>query len=74
MRSVKCFEDRVYTGFYMDFGYWKKNEFGSLKYTSIAREGNVQMIEDEQIWEIFELLRTLSQFQYTDFADITFSG
>ena len=39
----------------MDFGYWKKNEFGSLKYTSIAREGNVQMIEDEQIWEIFEL-------------------
>ena len=55
MRSVKCFEDRVYTGFYMDFGYWKKNEFGSLKYTSIAREGNVQMIEDEQIWEIFEL-------------------
>jgi DNA-binding CsgD family transcriptional regulator/ligand-binding sensor domain-containing protein/cell division protein FtsB len=55
MRSVKSFDDKIYTGFYMDFGYWKKNDFGFLEYTSIVKEENVQMLEDEQIWEIFEL-------------------
>jgi ligand-binding sensor domain-containing protein/DNA-binding CsgD family transcriptional regulator len=55
MRSVKCLKDRVYTGFYMDFGYWVKNDFGLLDYTSIVKENNIKMLEDEQIWEIFEL-------------------
>ncbi len=55
MRSVKSYEDKVFTGFYMDFGYWKKNDFGFLEYTSIVKAENIQMLEDEQIWEIFEL-------------------
>ncbi|TXD51926.1 MULTISPECIES: triple tyrosine motif-containing protein [unclassified Polaribacter] len=55
MRSVKCLNDKVYTGFYMDFGYWVKNDFGLLDYTSIVEENNIEMLEDEQIWEIFEL-------------------
>lgn len=55
MRSVKCLKDKVYTGFYMDFGYWIKNDFGFLDYTSIVKEMNIKMLEDEQIWEIFEL-------------------
>ena len=28
MRSVKAVENRIYTGDYMDFGYWEKDEFG----------------------------------------------
>lgn len=55
MRSVKSFKEKIYTGFYMDFGFWKKNEFGFLEFTSIAQEKGVKMIEDEQIWEIAEL-------------------
>lgn len=55
MRSVKSFKEKIYTGFFMDFGFWKKNEFGFLEFTSIAQEKDVKMLEDEQIWEIAEL-------------------
>ena len=52
IRSVKAHNDKIFTGFYMDFGYWKKNNFGVLEYVSIAKENNIQLLEDEQIWEI----------------------
>jgi ligand-binding sensor domain-containing protein/DNA-binding CsgD family transcriptional regulator len=55
MRSVKCFNDKVYTGFYMDFGFWTRNKFGYLEYTSIVNMNKIEMLEDEQIWEIAEL-------------------
>jgi DNA-binding CsgD family transcriptional regulator/ligand-binding sensor domain-containing protein/cell division protein FtsB len=55
MRSVKCFENKMYTGFYMDFGFWQKNEFGYLEFTSIVKNSNIEMLNDEQIWEITEL-------------------
>lgn len=55
MRSVKAFKDLVFTGFYMGFGYWKKNEFGILEYNSIVELENVKMLDDEQIWDIVEL-------------------
>ncbi len=55
MRSVKSFKDKIYSGFYRDFGFWSKNNFGSLEYTSIVKKNNIQMLEDEQIWEIVEL-------------------
>jgi len=54
MRSVKVLKDKIYTGFYMDFGFWKKNNFGELRFTSIVKEQNIQMLEDEQIWTILE--------------------
>lgn len=55
MRSVKCYQELVFTGFYMDFGYWKKNSFGKLDYTSLVNSDSFSMLEDEQIWEIEEL-------------------
>ena len=55
MRSVKSFKDKVYTGFYMDFGFWKKNDLGNLEYSSIVKAKNIKMLEDEQVWEIEEL-------------------
>ncbi|WP_036823116.1 triple tyrosine motif-containing protein [Polaribacter sp. Hel1_85] len=55
MRSVKVLGDKIYTGFYMDFGYWKKNDFGELDFTSIVMEQGIQMLEDEQIWNILEI-------------------
>lgn len=55
MRSVKSFKDKIYTGFFMDFGFWQKNDFGLLEFTSLVEEHQIKMLEDEQIWEIFEL-------------------
>ena len=54
MRSVKCIDDKVFTGFFRDFGFWKKNKYGFLEYTSLVEKKRIQMFEDEQIWEIIE--------------------
>ncbi|MCL7754457.1 triple tyrosine motif-containing protein [Polaribacter sp. Z022] len=55
MRSVKVLGDKVFTGFYMDFGFWTKNVYGNLVYNSIAKKENIKMLEDEQIWSIIEI-------------------
>ena len=55
MRSVKVLGDKIYTGFYMDFGFWKKNDFGELVFNSIVKKQDIQMLEDEQIWSILEI-------------------
>lgn len=55
MRSVKVIDDRIYTGCYMEFGYWKKDKFGILKYTSLVSFLNEKMLEDEQVWHILNL-------------------
>jgi AraC family chitin signaling transcriptional activator len=55
MRSVKAHESKVFTGFYMDFGYWERDEFGVLNYTSIVNENKVNLLSDEQFWNIIEL-------------------
>ncbi len=52
MRSVKAAGDRIYTGCYMDFGYWKKDGAGKLQYTSIVEQSGFKVKEDEQFWEI----------------------
>lgn len=55
MRSVRAHEGKIFTGFYMDFGFWKKNKQGILEYFSVVKDNNVKMIEDEQIWKIIEI-------------------
>ncbi|PIR12543.1 MAG: LuxR family transcriptional regulator [Flavobacteriales bacterium CG11_big_fil_rev_8_21_14_0_20_35_7] len=55
LRSVTVIEDRIYTGCYMEFGYWVKNEFGQLKYTSLVPLIKQKLVEDEQIWNIVSL-------------------
>jgi DNA-binding CsgD family transcriptional regulator len=55
LRSVKVVNDKVYTGCYMEFGFWKKNEFGKLDYTSLSQKIFSQILEDEQFWEILWL-------------------
>jgi DNA-binding CsgD family transcriptional regulator len=53
MRSVNAIGDRIYTGFYMDFGYWLANDKGGLTYASLMDQRGIQPIEDEQFWQIF---------------------
>ncbi|QHI35329.1 hypothetical protein IMCC3317_06750 [Kordia antarctica] len=55
MRSVKVIGNRVYIGCYRNFGYWERNATGNLEYTSLSDELNLEMMEDEQIWEISQL-------------------
>jgi len=55
VRSVKALGDRIYTGFYMDFGYWQKDEYGVLNYSSLAKEIKLQLLEDEEFWGIIAL-------------------
>ena len=55
MRSVRAHKDKIFTGFYMDFGFWKKNKHGVLEYSSVVKNKNIKMIEDEQIWNIIEI-------------------
>lgn len=55
MRSVLSYQDKIYCGFFRDFGLWEKNSQGVLEYTSLVAKKHVQMLEDEQIWEILAL-------------------
>lgn len=52
MRSVTIIEEKIFTGCYMDFGFWKKNNFGILEYTSLSQRLNLELIEDEEFWHI----------------------
>lgn len=52
VKSVVSIKDRVYTGSYMEFGYWIKNEFGVLNYNSLSSKLPIPLIEDEDFWNI----------------------
>lgn len=54
IRSVKAIDDKIYTGCYMDFGYWQRNSFGKLAYTSLSQSIEQKLIEDEQFWNILK--------------------
>ncbi|XOV93538.1 MAG: triple tyrosine motif-containing protein [Bacteroidota bacterium] len=55
MRSVKVINDRVYTGCYKEFGYWERNSLGVLKYHSISQNAAIELIEDEEFWNIINV-------------------
>ncbi len=55
MRSVKAVGDRIYTGCYMEFGYWQKDQLGILRYTSLSEELNVELRPDEEFWNILKV-------------------
>jgi len=52
IRGAKAVDNKVFTGAYMDFGIWDKNDSGILEYTSIVSKKKVSMVEDEHIWNI----------------------
>lgn len=52
IRSVHAVGERIYTGCFREFGFWEKNEYGHLTYTSISAQ--IELNEDEQFWEIID--------------------
>lgn len=52
MRSVKVIDDKIYTGCYMEFGFWIKQPNGLLKYSSLSQKIKSKILDDEQFWNI----------------------
>lgn len=52
IRSVKVLGDKVFTGCYMEFGYWQRQRNGALKYFSLSQKIKNKLIEDEHFWNI----------------------
>ncbi|TRX25208.1 LuxR family transcriptional regulator [Flavobacterium franklandianum] len=52
IRSVKVIGDRIYTGCYMEFGFWKRQDDGRLKYTSLSTTIKNKILNDEIFWNI----------------------
>ncbi len=54
LRAAKVIGNKIFTGCYSEFGYWEKDEFGSLQYTSLISKITDVSLEDDQIWNILE--------------------
>ena len=52
VRSVNVIGEKIYTGLYMNFGYWTRNERGTLDYTSLSEKLTIDIIDDEHFWNI----------------------
>lgn len=52
IRSVKVVGDKIYTGCYMEFGYWKREDNNQLTYFSLSKKINEYILDDEQFWNI----------------------
>lgn len=53
IRSVKVVGNRIYTGCYMEFGYWTREADNSLEYHSLSDRIKSRIVDDEQFWNIF---------------------
>lgn len=54
IRSVLSDGDRIYTGSYEEFGFWKKDEFGQLAYHSLKSKFKEGFTESEEFWQILK--------------------
>ena len=77
LRSVKVIGNLIYTGCYMDFGYWQRNNFGGLEYHSLVPKLKQPLIEDEQFWGIINydnyiLFQSLNRIYIYDTVKETF--
>ena len=52
IRAVHSVNDLIYTGCYMEFGYWVPNEYGRLDYISLLDKLHEPLIDDEHFWNI----------------------
>jgi len=52
IRSVFVYEDKIFTGSYKEFGYWKRDKTGELFYTSLIPKLGKYAMQSEEFWEI----------------------
>lgn len=65
LRSVYYHDQKIYTGSYREFGFWKKQDSGNLKYQSLSEKIQDSIGTDEQFWTI-ERLENWIIFQSLD--------
>jgi len=52
IRSVKVIGNKIFTGSYMEFGFWKRKPDGILQYHSLSNAIKKNILVDEQFWNI----------------------
>ncbi|MGI9532418.1 triple tyrosine motif-containing protein [Lutimonas sp.] len=52
IRAVYEKDGLIYSGCFMEFGFWQRDQFGDLIYTSLIDKLSVPLIEDEHVWNI----------------------
>ncbi len=52
IRSVKVIGNKIYSGCFMEFGYWIRSSDGQLKYHSLSHKIKDKILDDEQFWNI----------------------
>jgi len=77
IRSVKVVNEKIYSGCFMEFGYWQKDSLGILNYSSLSDKIKNQIVEDEQFWNIIDLdkymlFQSLSRIYIYDTIDESF--
>lgn len=77
MRSVKVIDNKIYTGCYMNFGFWTRQSNGKLKYTSLSDTIKNKILDDEQFWNILKydqwiLFQSLNRIYIYDTKTKTF--
>jgi ligand-binding sensor domain-containing protein/DNA-binding CsgD family transcriptional regulator len=60
-------ENRIYAGGFSEFGYWKKEQNGQLKYYSLSKKANFASLKTEEIWHI---LKTPQYIYFQSFSKI----
>ena len=55
VRSVKSLGNKIYSGTFEDFGYWLRSSTGQYVYTSLPKLLSLDVIEDEEFWDIHEI-------------------
>jgi AraC family chitin signaling transcriptional activator len=65
IRSVLAVKEKIFSGQYRDFGYWTRNEMGTLEYTSLMQQLKLVALEDEEFWGI-EVIGDWLMFQSLD--------
>jgi DNA-binding CsgD family transcriptional regulator len=77
IRSVKVIDNKIYSGCYMNFGYWTRQSNGKLKYTSLSDRIKKTVLDDEQFWNILKydqwiLFQSLNRIYIYDTKSRTF--
>ncbi|MDX1754379.1 MAG: histidine kinase, partial [Salinimicrobium sediminis] len=59
VRAVKAVGNKIFTGAYMEVGFWEKNQCGLLEYTSLLSKFPSKIQDGEQFWRIESVGNTI---------------
>lgn len=59
--------DRIYVGSFQEFGFFEKDAFGNLQYTSLSAELKDYKMKNDEIWNIIELNGTVIFQSFTSY-------